>query len=55
MGADYQKFIDLHKENKLIDPHLPATAVVTLLHHAPQEWSSKFINWDEDIVKNLNS
>jgi NAD(P)-dependent dehydrogenase (short-subunit alcohol dehydrogenase family) len=52
---DYEYFVTLNSERKLLAPEIPARALVALSLHAPRELSGKFIAWDDEVVKDLLS
>jgi NAD(P)-dependent dehydrogenase (short-subunit alcohol dehydrogenase family) len=47
------KFIQLHKENQLVDPKVPAKALVRLLLFPQSEYKGQFVEWDQIDVSVL--
>lgn len=50
---NYDWFVSLHHEGKLLSPELPARALVALALFAPHAWSGDFVQWDDSRVQTL--
>jgi len=51
--AIYQEYVDYHRQGRLLPPALPGHTLAVLALHAPQEWSGRFISWDDPEVADL--
>lgn len=49
----HNRFVQLHEKQELLDPKLPGKALVVLALRAPQEWSGRFLSWDDEEVTAL--
>ncbi|KAJ2959090.1 hypothetical protein NQZ79_g5387 [Umbelopsis isabellina] len=50
MGDFHNKFLDLHKEGKLVNPEDCGHVIASLSLNADKGLSGKFISWDDEIV-----
>ncbi len=46
-------FAQLHARHELLSPELPGRALAALGLYAPNEWSGRFIRWNEPTVQQL--
>ncbi|KAI8979386.1 hypothetical protein BDF20DRAFT_869236 [Mycotypha africana] len=51
MKDDHAKFVDLHREGKLIDPKTPGHILSALACNPPKELSGRFFSWDDNEMK----
>jgi len=52
-AKNYDYFVDLFRQDKLLPPEKPGRALALLALYAPPEWSGEFIQWDEERVVGL--
>jgi NAD(P)-dependent dehydrogenase (short-subunit alcohol dehydrogenase family) len=50
---NYNYFVDLFRQDKLLPPEKPGRSLALLALYAPPEWSGEFIQWDEERVTQL--
>ncbi|GAA5911334.1 hypothetical protein JCM6882_002350 [Rhodosporidiobolus microsporus] len=49
--SDHARFLNLHRDNKLLPPSEPAGVLAGAALQAPKEWSGSFRSWnDEDVL-----
>ncbi|KAJ3055502.1 hypothetical protein HK097_010277 [Rhizophlyctis rosea] len=49
----YNRFTTLKKEEKLLPPELPGTAIAKLALAATKDFSGQFVNWDDERIGSL--
>jgi NAD(P)-dependent dehydrogenase (short-subunit alcohol dehydrogenase family) len=52
-AENYEHYVRLHQEGKLLPPELPGRSLAALSLYAPPSWSGEFISWDEERVRSL--
>lgn len=50
---NYQIFVNLYKQGKLLSPKITGQVINILSLYAPKEWSGEYISWDDERIKNL--
>lgn len=50
---EYEKFVKLKQESKLVDPQMPAEAIAALALFAPKSMSGQFVSYDDSVIKQL--
>lgn len=48
MGENYNKFVDLHRDGKLVDPQDCGYALASLSINASKDLSGKYVSWDDE-------
>ncbi|KAG2229878.1 hypothetical protein BDF21DRAFT_406396 [Thamnidium elegans] len=54
MGSDHAKFMDLHREGKLVQPQYPGHVLAALANSPPKELSGKMFSWNDAEMKPFN-
>ncbi|OBZ82054.1 putative oxidoreductase C30D10.05c [Choanephora cucurbitarum] len=54
MKDDHAKFIELHREGKLVKPEDPAHVLVALANQPPKHLSGGFYSWNDEPMKPFN-
>ncbi|KAI8337941.1 hypothetical protein BC941DRAFT_424111 [Chlamydoabsidia padenii] len=50
MKDDHGKFVELHRDGKLLSAEDPAHVIVTLAINPPQDRSGQFLSWDDPAL-----
>jgi hypothetical protein len=50
MGDFHSKFVDLHRQGKLVNPQDCGHVIASLSINGSKDLSGKFVSWDDDIL-----
>jgi hypothetical protein len=51
MKHDHAKFVDLHREGKLVQPEDPGHVLVALANNPPKNLSGQMYSWNDEQLK----
>ncbi|RCH80020.1 hypothetical protein CU098_008375 [Rhizopus stolonifer] len=54
MKDDHAKFIELHRDGKLVKPEDPAHVLAALANQPPKHLSGGFFSWNDEDMKPFN-
>ncbi|KAI8089439.1 uncharacterized protein BX664DRAFT_333018 [Halteromyces radiatus] len=53
MKEDHSKFMELHRQGKLLSAEEPAHVVVALGANPPKDLSGQYLSWDDEVLKSF--